>query len=240
MATMEVSDVITRMIEGFARDSVNTAIPAEVIEVSKLQSEQVISVKPVFQVEYRDGVILDYPEILDVPVLFPSAGGGMLSFPVKLGDVVLLVFSMKSLDQWLLRDSGAGTHLPVDNRHWDLTDAIAIPGMYTTKDNLSPNPDDVELKYKESSIKLTKTGDVEVATAGALTVTTAKDITITCDGDVNLKAGTVNIDATQVNLGEGGKDIARKGDSVEVEVTGGSSIGTWSGTIVSGGNNTSI
>lgn len=240
MAQMEVSDIISRMIESFTRDNINTAIPAEVIEVGRLEAEQVISVKPVFQQEYRDGVVLDFPEILDVPVMFPSAGGGMLSFPIKVGETVLLVFSMRSLDNWKLRDTGAGAHLPTDNRHFDLTDAIAIPGLYTTKDNLTPNPEDVELKYTDSSIRLTKDGDVIVATEGALTVTTAKDITITCDGDVNLKAGVVNVAASEVNLGEGGKPIARVGDKVLVEVKSGSSVGFWVGEITNGGTNTSI
>lgn len=50
----------------------------------------------------------------------------------------------------------------------------------------------------------------------------------------------VNVNGSQVNLGEGGAAIARVGDSVQVTITTGSSAGTYNGTITSGGVNTSI
>jgi len=59
-------------------------------------------------------------------------------------------------------------------------------------------------------------------------------------GNVNLTANNVNIDAAQTNLGVGGPDIARVGDTVEVNVGSGSSAGTWTGAITTGGVNTSI
>lgn len=66
------------------------------------------------------------------------------------------------------------------------------------------------------------------------------DLDIDVIGDVNLNANNVNIDAAVSNIGVGGNNIARVGDSVEVNVGSGSSSGTWSGTITSGGVNTSI
>ncbi len=68
----------------------------------------------------------------------------------------------------------------------------------------------------------------------------AKDLNITVIGNVNLKAEKVNIDSTITNLGVEGKNIARLGDEITVEVTGGSSAGTYKGTITSAGVNTSI
>lgn len=50
---------------------------------------------------------------------------------------------------------------------------------------------------------------------------------------ITTKNATVN--AESVNLGgTGGANIARVGDSVQVEITSGSSAGTWNGTITSG------
>lgn len=60
-------------------------------------------------------------------------------------------------------------------------------------------------------------------------------------GNVTINNATnVIIDADKTDLGIGGNKIARLGDTVEVIVTGGSSAGTYSGTITSGGTNTSI
>jgi len=59
------------------------------------------------------------------------------------------------------------------------------------------------------------------------------------NGDIDIEATTVNIDASTTNIGVGGAAIARVGDSVQVTVVGGSSAGTHNGTITSGGGNTS-
>ena len=60
--------------------------------------------------------------------------------------------------------------------------------------------------------------------------------------EVNIKSTTINVDcttanvnATAVNLGgDGGAQVARLGDKVQVEVKSGSSAGTWDGVITSG------
>jgi len=66
------------------------------------------------------------------------------------------------------------------------------------------------------------------------------DIDVETKVDVNIKAKNVSIDASVTKLGVGGNAIARVGDSVQVNVIGGSSSGTHNGTITSGGDNTSI
>lgn len=94
-------------------------------------------------------------------------------------------------------------------------------------------------------------GDMEVVTegeSGDRLTTIKKDeittiggkLTMTVVGDVDLTAANVNIDAATTNLGVGGPAIARVGDAVQVAVTGGSSAGTYNGTIISGGVNSSI
>lgn len=66
------------------------------------------------------------------------------------------------------------------------------------------------------------------------------NIAIETAADVDVSADNVNIDASTTNLGVGGNAIARVGDSVQVTVVGGSSSGTHTGVITSGGANTSI
>lgn len=78
-------------------------------------------------------------------------------------------------------------------------------------------------------------GTLEIVTEG-----NAGHLSVTVKGNVSLSAQQVDIDAAVTNIGVGGQAIARVGDSVEVNVVGGSSAGTHSGTITSGGSNTSI
>lgn len=75
---------------------------------------------------------------------------------------------------------------------------------------------------------------------GIIEITGESDLNIIVNGNCNLKAAKVNIDAAQTNLGTGGAKIARLGDEVEVEITSGSSAGTYTGKITSSGVNTSI
>lgn len=81
----------------------------------------------------------------------------------------------------------------------------------------------------ESKIKFDKNGKIAIESKSNL------EISVT--GDVNLTvSGNVNIDASQVNLGSGGNEIARKGDNIVVNVGG----SDYTGTITTGGTNTSI
>lgn len=73
----------------------------------------------------------DFQPLSNVPVLQLRAGG--VSFTVKPhpGDLVLLLFSDRSLD--LLLDTGQGGE-PGDARHHDLMDAMALPAFFTFSD----------------------------------------------------------------------------------------------------------
>lgn len=82
--------------------------------------------------------------------------------------------------------------------------------------------------------------EVYLKNDGIIEITGNKDLNIIINGNCNLKAVKVNVDATETNLGIGGAKIARLGDEVEVEVTSGSSAGTYTGKITSAGVNTSI
>ena len=110
---------------------VQTALPAKVVNINNFNGEQMVDVKPLVDITTKDYVALEYPVIYDVPVVFPSAGGGMLSFPIAVGDTVLLIFSKRPLGAWLMSDGEQVS--PKNFSSFNLTDAIAIPGLYTTK-----------------------------------------------------------------------------------------------------------
>lgn len=55
------------------------------------------------------------------------------------------------------------------------------------------------------------------------------------DTNITIKGGNITIEGSSVNLGgSGGQGVARIGDSVQVNVTSGSSAGVWTGTITAG------
>lgn len=109
---------------------VNVALPGRVEKWDP--ATQKADVKPLIQsVEIdRDGndVVDVLPVIPDVPVMFPRANSFFMSFPVKVGDHVLLIFNSRSIDIWS-QGNGPDTN-PVDPRMHDLSDAVALPGFY--------------------------------------------------------------------------------------------------------------
>lgn len=83
------------------------------------------------------------------------------------------------------------------------------------------------LKPGETAVGNQVTGaNVKFNAEGGILITAPKAIDIMSESD-------------KINLGEGGPAIARLGDTVEITIPSGSSAGTYQGTIISAGNNTS-
>jgi hypothetical protein len=112
---------------------VHTALPAKVERYDA--AKQLVDVKPLVK-SYRLGedaqpVAVALPVICNVPLVFPGAGGFRITFPVQVGDTVLLVFAEASIDTWLESHGGADVD-PADVRRHNLSDAVAIPGLHTS------------------------------------------------------------------------------------------------------------
>ena len=128
--------------------AVNVSIPAEIVSYSS--ATQKCSVQPSIKRKYEDGTVINLPIINDVPVLFPRAGKAFISFPLKAGDSVLLIFSQRSLDSWL--ETG-GIVEANDQRKHAFSDAIAIPGLYPFND-LADGADDTNIVVRNDKLKL--------------------------------------------------------------------------------------
>lgn len=166
-----------------------TSMPARVLEVTAGEGIQYVRVQPSINKIYTDGVAVQVPEVNRVPVVFPSGGGGLLSFPIAVDDTVLLVFSQRNVKNWL---AGDGSEVnPETLRTHSLNDAIAIPGLYPFDNNLTPNPRDVELKYNDSTILLKQDGGIEVlTTSGDLNASSSGNTHISSDGTITVSTGS--------------------------------------------------
>ena len=119
-----------------ALDDLHTAMPGVVDKYDS--STQLADVQPAIKRRFimPDGTesSRDFPIINNVPICFPRAGDFFLSFPIKKGDSVLLIFSERSIDQWLEK---GGKQDPIVTTLHDLSDAIAIPGVYPKTQKLA-------------------------------------------------------------------------------------------------------
>ena len=122
-------------------ESVRVALPGR-IEAYDAATQQA-EVQPLIQdgdSDPDDGdarVARRIPKLLSVPVLFPGSGAYRITWPINPGDQCLLVFSSSSLEYWL---SVGGEVDPGDDRHHDISDAIAIPGLHDFAHVPTPAP----------------------------------------------------------------------------------------------------
>lgn len=110
---------------GSMMEGVNTSMPGRIVSYDGSRAV----VTPSLSKQMANGEPLAPPKIVSVPVVWQggSLGGvqGGVSFPLSAGDEVLLVFSQRSLEEYLQGSDEA----PSDPHRFDLTDAIAIPKL---------------------------------------------------------------------------------------------------------------
>jgi hypothetical protein len=120
-----MSDDLPSAIEaavGVLMAEMNTAMPGRIISYDAARNRAVV--QPSIPKMLEDGTELPAPTIAEVPILWPTGGGGAFTFPLRSGDEVWLEFSQRSLDGWL----GGSDAMPDDPRQFDLTDCVARPG----------------------------------------------------------------------------------------------------------------
>lgn len=127
--TADMGELLAETI-AFVRGSINTAIPATVVSYDP--ARQTVVAKPTITARFQDGetgVILPFPlpTVANIPVAFPSSTGFAITWPLFPGDTVYLVLADRGLDEW--KATGAAENFPQDSRRFDLTDAVAIPGL---------------------------------------------------------------------------------------------------------------
>ncbi len=75
------------------------------------------------------------PKLVDVPIIFPGAGGFILTMPIAVGDEVLVVFASRCIDAWW---QSGGIQPQAELRMHDLSDGFAFPGPKSLP-NVVPN-----------------------------------------------------------------------------------------------------
>tara|TARA_R100000365_G_C2748574_1_gene80569 strand:- start:15042 stop:15728 length:687 start_codon:yes stop_codon:yes gene_type:complete len=124
---------------------------------------------------------IDLPVIEDVAVIFPGGGGHHLTFPLRPGDQVTLVFACRPLDAWWQSaGSGPTVHRPASARMHDLSDAFAVPGVMSKPRVISAiSQTDVELRTDDGLAK------VAISPAGLVTISAPAGLVINGNVQIN-------------------------------------------------------
>jgi len=152
-ATPSFAAVIQDAIDA-GLDRVNTCMPAQVVKVDVTKG--VCDVQPCLKRVNVKGVVVQLPVIVDVPIANYRAGKAAIYLPVKVGDYVELRFSQRSLDEWKTK---GGVVDPQDTRKFQLSDAIAYPGVNPdTEPPEGADADDIIIKNDQTVITITPDG----------------------------------------------------------------------------------
>ncbi len=162
---------------------VHTSMPGTIVSYDPATRRAVV--RPALSKQLADGRVLPAPEVVSVPVIFPTGSGGLagMTFPVASGDGVMLHFSERSLEAW----HTAGGPIPDDPRSFDLSDAVAVPGLNHGGATPAAHPENMVLHFGAASIAFTPAGGCIITAPAGITLvgpTNAPADTITSMGKV--------------------------------------------------------
>jgi len=153
-------------------ENLNTVLPGT-FETYDFK-QQKATVQLMLNKKLKDGTIQTLNPLAEVPVIFQRTKNSGMTFPIKRGDACLVLFSQRSLDIYL--NSGKISN-PGDPRKFDLSDAIAIPGLFTfNQKNLASNNTDLEIHHNDTKITIKKNKDIEIGTDQKIIVKANGDI----------------------------------------------------------------
>ena len=188
----------------------NTCIPAIVDEfdsvtqrVSATPAIMAKVVKPDSTVQY-----IQCPKITNIPLAITKGGGLKITYPIKTGENCTLLFSQRSIDNFLIE---GGIQRPFDTdapatttlRCMDMTDAMCFPGVITNKEAIANYATDAieirnesgttKVSVKENSLLL-KQESASVELTGGNIVMSAATIDITGTTAINITSPATTID----------------------------------------------
>ena len=117
------------------------------------------------------------PQLLDVPIIIPRAGGYCITMPIRKGDECLVIFGDMCIDAWW-EHGGIQNQMDKSMRRHDLSDGFAILGPWSQPRVINNySTDSCQIRSEEGTACIELKGN-----------------------DINMKAGNVKIDASQITL----------------------------------------
>jgi hypothetical protein len=113
---------------------------------------------------------VELPLLIKVPVWFPMAGDLAITFPLKQGDEVLIIFAVRCIDQWWLN---GGIQVQSYLRFHDLHDGIALPGLMSKPrvlKNISTTSMQIRNREGSAYIELTPQGVINLKAPGGFNI----------------------------------------------------------------------
>lgn len=171
-ATPTLAEVIAGAMESRLSE-LHVALPGRIDSYDA--STQKARVQPLIRKKFIGAdQAVSMPIINNVPVVFPRTANAIISMPISKGDNVLLLFSERSMDNWL---STGGEADPGVTRKHDISDAIAIPGLYPFSDPSDASGTDLLLKLNNIQMRLQPGNKMAFGTSATELMDTVSQLT---------------------------------------------------------------
>jgi len=173
-------EAIQSTVESILSDKINTSMPASIGSYDAARNRATI--KGDLPKRLDSGEQLESPQVVEVPVCWPSACGGKasLTMPLQAGDPLVYSVQQRSLEGWL---DGKRT-MPDDPRQFDLSDGIAFPGGGAN--GTVAHSQNVVLKFGEANVTIFPDGQISLGNSKG-------SITIDAGGVMTLHAQSIKI-----------------------------------------------
>lgn len=191
-------------------NNVHTAIPCVVVAVRDGLNGQMVDIQPTINQKFKDGTVQERPPVYGVPVSFPVSSTAGFTFPVKVGDTGMAIYSMRNMEAWKNGNGMPGT--PANQGKMDKSDAVFYPGVQPqgmavnnpAKHVLAHNTSDAVLFQNlggiESEVRLKADGSIEVNTSNRPVVVNCSTATVIANDAINLNSPLMNINVSMTNF----------------------------------------
>ena len=158
--TARMAAGLRTMIESVLED-MHFALPGRIEAYDP--KTRLATVQPLIQPQYKgDDGPTDLAPIQRVPIVQPRTANAQVRLPVAVGDLCLLIFADRAIDNWLAGDGTARAANDVRMHHED--DAFAILGAWPPggKGVTDDDPDALVMQNKGGEVKIRDDGSVEI------------------------------------------------------------------------------
>jgi hypothetical protein len=146
----QFSEVLEKSFDSFI-SNIHTSMPGVIQSYDNTKKK--VEVLPLVKKKFKNGQVLSFPVISNVPVIFPGTNNAIISFPLSRGDGCLIIFSERSLERFL--SSNLEEVEPQDPRKFSISDAICIPGLFSfSKPGRVGDNNQLEIYYDAGTVDI--------------------------------------------------------------------------------------
>ncbi|MCK4789141.1 MAG: hypothetical protein KAV87_35695 [Desulfobacteraceae bacterium] len=121
----EMSNLLNEAIAGLLKNTF-CAMPGVIESYNAEETTAEIWIKSKRIIDEESGQNIDYPKLVDVPILQLTGGTGGINLPIVVGDSCLVLFGDRDIDNWFV--TGAA-EIPNTRRFHSIADGFALVGF---------------------------------------------------------------------------------------------------------------